>query len=283
MIDRFNQFQWTVAGNGYRITKAHRVEGDSDEEVFLTSSKPFFVEGTLERTYLPHVGLFRTFAELSPKRDQILSFAKRWGMLTAGIWIVEEDKSTTILGEPLDLWTKQIADMSVALRLWELVKAGDSVGLRQFIRWPDQSSVRFGRPDHRGFRVIASRDTNPDLLQTFTFGDLIVPAWHQLQHIINEKLEGNVSARLLWNSSTPRTRLSLYQVPGDLRSALWLQLARGVEGDRKYQQCEVCQNWFEVSSPDGGRKDKRVCGAACRARKWRKRKETKTVKAGRVK
>ncbi len=221
-------------------------------------------------TYSPSSGLFRNFAELEPQQDQILDFASQWGMLTAGSWIALKNKATGA-GEPLDVWKTEIADLSLAVRVWDLITTEDTTGLGQYFRWQDTSGVLFELPNHRGGRWIAARETNPALLETLPVGDLIRPAWYQLQHILNNKLDGHVSARLLWNTS--HTRLSLYQVPKDLISALWLQLARAIDGDRKYLQCEECRNWFEVSSPDGGRKDKRYCSTACRARDWRKTKK----------
>jgi hypothetical protein len=190
-------------------------------------------------------------------------------MLTGGVLLPQN--GSLVRGETLDVWRGAIADLSLAFRIWELIKVSDTPGLGQYFSWQDTSAVLFKLPDDRGGRWIATRETNLALLETFQVGDLIGPAWHQLQYMVNEKLDGNVSARLLWNSS--RNRLSLYQVPRDLISALWLQFARAIEGDRQYQQCEECRNWFEISSPDGGRKDKRFCSTACRARSWRKTKE----------
>jgi hypothetical protein len=254
-----------------------KAPGDPVERLYLTASVPFGKRYPGFR-YSPSTGLFKSLAAIEPQQDQILEFAGRWGMLTAGTFISLENKAMGV-GEPLDLWRSEAADLSLAVRLWDLIKSGDLAGLSQYIKWKDSSGVMFERladvPWLQGVddnfqegRWIAAREINPELLETFQVGDLIRPAWHQLQYIVNEKLAGNASARLLWNGS--KTRLSLHQVPKDLTSALWLQLARAIEGDREYVQCQECRNWFEVSSPDGGRKDKRFCSTACRARFWRK-------------
>lgn len=290
MTDRLNQFQWKVADGGYRFRMLREVAADASERLYLTASVPFGTQYPGVR-YSPETGLFINLAELQPREDQIIEFANRYGMLTLGVWLRLD--GSLVSGEPFELWTKAIADLALAYRLWGLIKAGDAAGLGRYIKWAGSSGVRFDRPtdnvslsrfegtipwlpgvvfdgteELKDGRWIAARVTNPALLETFQVGDLLGPAWHQLQYMVNEKLDGNVSARLLWNSS--HRRLSLYQVPRDLISALWLQFARAIEGDREYQQCEGCRNWFEVSSPDGGRKDKRFCGTACRARFWRK-------------
>jgi hypothetical protein len=237
--------------------------------------------------------LFRNFAELKPEQEQILAFANQWGTLTAGELVGLEDKSMGV-GERLDLWYVEIRDLSLAVRVWDLINHGDSDGLACYIKWKGSSGVLFQYPaddatleggfrgpipwlpgvtgleDLHDGRWIATRESNEDLLSRFQIGDVIAPAWHQLQHIVNEKLAENVSARLLWNQS--HSNLSLHQAPKNLISSLWLQLARAIEGNRDYQQCEECRNWFEVASPDGGRKDKRFCSTACRARFWRRRK-----------
>lgn len=267
MSDQLNQFSWTGAVAGYRILGL-KADREPSQRPYLTSAVP--IGGRYEGfRYSPEAGLFIKLAQLKPRQDQIIEFANQYGMLTGGVGLDLDD--LVVYGEPLELWTRGIADLSIAYRLWELIKTGATSALSQYIKWRENSGVRFDLPGHRGGRWIAMRETNLDLLQTFRPGDLIGPAWHQLQYMVNEKLDGNVSGRLLWDSS--HTRLGLYQVPKDLISALWLQFARAIDGDREYVQCEECRNWFEVSSPDGGRKDKRFCSTACRARFWRKSKK----------
>jgi hypothetical protein len=293
LTDRLNYFDWIVAQAGYRVAKLRPVQ-QRDKREFLTAATPLGKRYPGFR-YSPQPGLFRSFAELKAEREQIVAFANQWGTLTAGVPVELENK-TVATGESLDTWETEIRHVSLAVRLWTLLSRGNSAGLARYIKWKDASGVRFeyaddtaaepgfqgtipwlpgvvfdGTENLRDGRWIASRQSSPELLEGFQPGDLIGPGWYQLQYIVNEKLAGKVSARLLWNSS--RSRLSLHQVPQDLISELWLQLARAIEGDREYQQCEECRNWFEVSSPDGGRKDKRFCSTACRARLWRKDKQ----------
>ncbi len=220
MTNTLIQFQWTVAPDGYRIIKTKKPDEvvGSAEQLFLTDAVPFGGSRLLG-TYSPSAGLFHSFADLKPNQAQILEFAGEWGMLTRGVGI--RVGNSIAMGERLDTWIAEIKQLSIALRLWKLTRDGNTTELGQYIIWSaDNSGVRFGVPNHAGGRWIATRLSNADLLQTFREGDRIRPAWHQLQHIINEKLDGKVSARLLWDSS--HTRLSLHQVPSDLISALWL-------------------------------------------------------------
>jgi len=283
MTDTLNQFTWLVAANGYRWVMAR---GPIDKEPiwFLTSGVPLFGKSDWW-SYAPLQatgGLFLRFAGLNPaSRRAMLQFANEYGLLMRGAppenWIEVEGQKVGH-GEPLLFWSQQIRALGHAVALWMATSADppDTALLGRFIRWKESEGVMWdaGLPGESGKpalgrRWIAARDTNPELLESFTPGDLVKPAVAQLQHLTNERLEGT-RPRLLWNTS--RTRLSLYQSPKDLISAMWFQLARAVDGNREYVRCSECRNYFEVGSADGGRRDKRYCGNACRARAWRKAK-----------
>lgn len=57
--------------------------------------------------------------------------------------------------------------------------------------------------------------------------------------------------------------LELIVSPGELLTALWLQLALAVDGRKAYRQCSTCQDWFEIGKW-GSRGDKKFCGNSCR-------------------
>lgn len=274
MADRLTQFEWTVAAGGYKW-EALKGTGEGTEGLYLTNGEPYGGRYAAAK-YSPSPGLFRSFVDLVPEPGRILPFANRWGMLTNGILVPRQ--KVMVLAEPIDVWISQIADLSLAFRIWEAIRTGDAETLGRHIKWVAAKTEReapavmfdYSGDGSRGGRWIATRESNPDLLKQLRFGDLMQPAWHQLQYMVNEKLDANVSVQLLWTSDG--SRLSRYQEPKDLASALWDQLARAVEGNREYRQCEVCMNWFEVSSPEGGRADKRYCSTPCRARAWRETK-----------
>jgi hypothetical protein len=99
-------------------------------------------------------------------------------------------------------------------------------------------------------------------------GDVIGPALHFMQRLINDHLHRRASPRLLWEEN--RERLGLYLVPDGLIGALWLQLSRAVERDARFRQCLECETWFEFA-PGRGRTDKQFCSTACRTKAYRRR------------
>jgi hypothetical protein len=153
--------------------------------------------------------------------------------------------------------------MARLVRLWTAAKEGDLGPLRKVIKWSN-TGVAYAEGQHR--MTIASINHQPDLIARFRSGELSKPAMHVVQSGINEQLKGRISPRLLWDDTG---RLALHHVPADLLSAMWLQFALAVDGDRQYTQCEDCRKWFAVATPGAGRKDKQFCSSACRARKWR--------------
>lgn len=276
MADRLTQFSWPVL-DGYRWVRVTS-PGSSKAGWFLMGTPAEDAGADRGFLYAPlqgSTGLFKELASIDSAasvdhlKAAILNFAKQRGMLTSGTWISVDGRAE--LGESIDFWRHEIFSLAHAVTLWGLAKARDSSGLGEFIRWEGQNSVVYERGGKLASgEIIASPSTSPEILSTLVRGDVIMPAWIQLQRIINDQLSKNVSPALLWNSN--RTKLALYHLPKDLRSAVWLQFARALEGDRKFNQCEECRNWFEIESPDGGRSDKKYCGSACRARAWRKSK-----------
>lgn len=94
-----------------------------------------------------------------------------------------------------------------------------------------------------------------------------------LQTLVNESLRGHVSPRLLREEDG---RLTLSYVPDTLLAALWLQLARAIDGDRRYRPCPVCGRFIELSlEKTGKRADTRYCSSACRQRHWRRQRTRK--------
>jgi hypothetical protein len=69
-------------------------------------------------------------------------------------------------------------------------------------------------------------------------------------------------------SERPRFRL----VANHLAGALWMQLARYVDGDKDYVQCIVCDKWLEISLDEIGFRTSRLyCSDACRSKAYRAR------------
>lgn len=280
MKDQLSQFEWRISQNGYRWTKARSLSS-ADEQWHLSDGVPIGSHSGY-RVYRPlqeMTGLFINFAELKPTMTAIRNFSNRRGLLRGGDWI-PVTANLAGFGETFDVWQSEIRAFTESYKLWGLLKRGDKSRLARLITWSGTEGVRYNQRNHplpadfgldhgagAPGRWIAQRHINPELLDSFRQGDVVQPGWYQLQHSINERMKESVRPRLLWDAHRPG--LSLYHVPKDLISAIWLQLARAVEGDKTYNQCQQCRNWFEVNSPDGSRSDKKFCTTACRARAWR--------------
>jgi hypothetical protein len=190
----------------------------------------------------------------------------------------ERETPVAVAGEPLEVWASEISTMHAMLWLWEAVKQNQISDLRRVIRWQRSNGVYYQRKlsayeigfsPLRVFQQWIANADNPELLQLMKPGDVVTPGWHYLQRIINYKLRKHLSfSRLLWDR---QNSLRLTIVPGSLISALWLQFARAVDGNRSYRTCENCRRWFEVGAET--RADAKYCSNSCRQKAYRRRQE----------
>jgi hypothetical protein len=284
------EFEWRVAVSGHQWSAgtAHslgRSELRSQGGLFLIERVTTGAQ--LIRRYKPlegETGLFRLFAETAPTREGVLEFANNHGLLGASaslfvevrdseakrssrkITSVEEnvpsgEGSPLTYGEPLELWKKAIGEIKGAVAVFDAIARRDTRYLGQFIEWSDQDLVLY-RPSRGPFRVIGRRETDPDRMKLFTYGDVLLPAQYFLQRLVNEHIEANPShVRLLWDKMS---HPSLFVCPTNLLSAMWLQLALAIDGDRSYRRCRSCPKWFEVGLTK--RRDALTCSDACRKR-----------------
>ena len=71
---------------------------------------------------------------------------------------------------------------------------------------------------------------------------------------------------------TDDARLRIHVVPRNLLGALWLQFARGIDGQKTYLRCRGCNNWLEISiKATGYRTSRAYCSDACRSKAYRER------------
>ena len=81
----------------------------------------------------------------------------------------------------------------------------------------------------------------------------------------------HVAARLGFDSGEPRLMLA----PVSLITALWLQLALAITGDKRFVACKFCGRPIELSTDQtGSRRDREFCTTACKTKDYRKRKHT---------
>jgi hypothetical protein len=276
-------FVWNVLAGGYRWTDAETVEGEKPGRYLVQSWN--IPEGS--KRYQPlqlYPALFRSFADITPTEEDILSFANEYGRLTplGEMLIVRSERSskegTVEVGEPLSLWVSEIAAMNQALTLWDMAQNRDMTGLSGFIHWSEDGVYYDSGPgteEHsslgRTTRTIAHLNEGHQLGGILLHGDLVTPALFQVQHVVNQHLEGRLSPRVLWGKDY--THLNLYFMPNSLIGALWLQFAQAIDGNKTYRRCDECRGWFELS-PEVARTTKRFCSNACRVKAYRERKAT---------
>ncbi len=209
-----------------------------------------------------------------------------------------------VAGETLESWAIEHHAMRETIALWDAIKTKPegSYGkqrsaveyLSSVIQWSAGVAVSYTRPipDAKRFielyktwprnkadklalfnsRFQIVSQTDSELFEKFTPGDLVLPAQYALQRIVNEKLRQHTSrAELLWDWTRVSPDLRIQLVPCSLIGALWLQLATAIDGDRDYRRCEACKRWFEVSAKVRG--DAKFCKQSCRFRAYRQRQQ----------
>ena len=289
MSGKFSEFQWDVHKDGYHWIDTFTADPKKEEDTFLTDRNPNGASGFTIYRYMPlalYSGLFRVFAEIEPTREAIRAFADRFGLLggsaAKSIALPEPRPKEGYYigtGEVWSVWRKEVITMRRAVDLWEKARLADVESLAQVIRWNDKGvqyvsaselgqEVRPDQPWNDTFAWIATEFVNPELLDRFRRDDVIEPALYYVQRVVNERLKGRVSPRLLWDHDRPR--LGLQMVPSSLAGALWLQFAHAIERNSDFRQCNECRIWFELSA-QSGRSDKVYCSNACRSRAYRKR------------
>lgn len=279
------EFVWDIAKSGHQWRQLYAAEpasANDEPQWFLTDGHLLGVPREVSR-YAPlrsEPALFRTFADLDPTRDQVRSFADRFGNLGGDastiVVIPRADGSdatgsrsparsgSLATGERLRHWAAEIGKMRDLVELWEAARV-DAPVLGERVSWSSQS-VKY--QSGRRWAIILDRRIDTEAFARLRPGDLVAAAMIHIQRCVNKELQERCTARLLWDQD--RTRLDLRVVPRSLIGALWLQFARAVDGDRRFMTCVQCGRWMELS-PDVRRSDARTCSGACRTRAYRER------------
>ncbi len=281
-------FEWQVSKSGYcwwsdfQHAKGWRIIGYQRSEArqalipgdryLVLNEDPESSTEPVPNTPLNATGLFRDFATLPLEEDAVLAFANRHGLLTDGRLMVGgyedgDDDDADFLGEPVSVWLEEISRMRFLHELWRLVQVSDRRRLEQYIKWTEVFQPRGFRFDD-GEGLFAPRDIMgaPWLPRVLRQRDILFAAQFILDTLVTEQLSGQIETALFRDG---QGKPSLRFIPRDLRTALWLQFARAIEGNKEFQQCDQCRMWYEICSREGGRSDKRFCSTACRARNWR--------------
>ena len=245
-----------------------------------------------QKRYLPlqTFGLFEQFAGTETTEKGILRFANEYGLLTKGVGIELPDRkapsaseSPIGVGERLRLWQTEIPVMRRAVKLWRmLIPKPDRERLAQVIRWGQEketsnyTAVSYfidGSSD-----TIASINFAPDLFERFEPGDVVRPARHYLQRIVNVKLSTHISPQLLWEKEdgSRGRNLGLYFCPQNLLAAIWLQFALAIENGEKVIRCGYCGMPFLIGV-GAKRRDSQYCKTSHRQMALRNRPRARTA------
>lgn len=259
--------------SGYFITRAGGFTA-GDLVAFLDDNPPSTFS-TVEVESDP--ALFRTFAGLPPKPDEIANFASKWGLLleTASdrdgsvlrnAQAVPENTDTFTFGEPLEIWASAIAHMRIAVQLWEGIQNTDEDALISLLRELRRVPIGVDEEQEARHRLWLRSTSSVD--DSLNAREPVEAACDQLSIIINDQLSSALSL-MLSRETDMAWELSLN--PNGLLNALWLQFAYAIAGGIQHRACIVCNAWFEVA-PGRGRREKRFCSDACRMRAYRNRK-----------
>lgn len=216
------------------------------------------------RTVCPTVedsGLFRNFAALEPTPKAIVEFAGRFGSL----W-------ETMVGEPFHEWEFEIRTMRFLIEVWDAAESRQTAVIAKHFKinragrvaYPFADTILDYRPFHSLERAVA-----------LEVGDYAEAASGKPPAVARSYVVEAVNRRL--NAVGARLELDRFEVPyrlvmqpNNLLGALWLQFALSISERKKYQSCEACGRYMELS-PEVNRADRRYCGNACRNRALRRR------------
>lgn len=305
--------QWGVQSGGYRLVEAVPLppraelwswmgrEPTPEAEWILAPVK----SGSPPSSYEPlrdDPALFLKFLAIRT-RDEVVTFASRFGELerveTNAPAIrrlhFDEESGTSIptaarlqeikkaekadvfagfpSGESVADWIKEADAMGEIWDMWTEIQTGNSETLD--IEWVGDE-VFHVTPGGR--RLIADISLAPEIARRFPRGSRDKPALAVIQREVNRRITGRVTASLLRGDVTGRDGLMTHFVPDSLLSALWLQVATAVSGNKTYRACVFCGEFFEIGP--GGNTGKRVdaeyCSGRCRTAASRDR----TLKLG---
>lgn len=292
MSNEIFSFKWPIARpTGYCFKGNLKMHDDAKSLNYPLKGRyhsgPFLVEAqgntvsfnSLPLKYEPE--LFVKFAKLDTSKESIIKFANLHGRLGLVNPLMEQGGSANMLtmGESLNDWRQQIIDIKFPVLLWGLLKESKEEELRKYIMWgKDNSSVSYSYEQNdtkispRAKNKIPSgiiSSATDNIFGTFISGDVTKPAQYYLLNTINEKLKGNASPSLIFNSTGD---LDPYITPHNLLAAIWLQLFRAVSGQRDFRRCKICKNWMDISQFK--RSDKKRHDI-CYERRKKKRQEEK--------
>lgn len=240
--------------------------------------------------YVPHPGLFRTFASLNSAKDdarawEIKVFAKAYGDIIARPQGDHVRLSTEVemvrTHATMETWCRAIQHMRRAVELWDLINAGERHKEFSGLIIRSKGAITYRRVHHPlerqegndSFVVIATGKK----LAEYPVEDLIKPARKALQYEVQEALT-DIETPSYTTPCLLMPEFHLVLRPVNLLADMWLSFARVVSGEIEERRCEMfarCGEYIYVGlGPGLQRSDATTCSAACRQEKKRAAQKT---------
>jgi hypothetical protein len=232
--------------------------------------------------------LFLKFAEQKDTEAAIVEFANQYGVLGGvsddlGVQVILPSR-TTILGFLRGRWIQEVWEMRRAVLVWQALGYGETPygePDKKFL----QDRVRIDRdPDGYARAYYVNEPRRPEqAFPTYSPAELIYnphpffdyerrrawnvkhPLVHAARHFlakeISRKLDPYTLLRVEPEAKAGDLALRLVPSPKNLLGALWLGLARAVDGTRGYRRCRWCGTWFEISL-EASRRSRLYCSEA---------------------
>lgn len=216
---------------------------------------------------------FFTFSECSTD-ERLLEFAHEFGYLGVPEVFAHSVEVAGIeysQGEHIDTWRDQSELMSLAVRAWRFAAQEDATGMRSLFEvrdWDVEENWRLLQivlPKRR-----ATTSYWPTGMQFPFEGDLtdeklLSTGFGLCRDLVDYSIRKYTQLSLV---TTGPVTAELEIVPTCLTGAMWLQLARAIEGDKEYRKCKRpgCGRYFDL---DSGRSDSKFCSNACKSKDQR--------------
>ncbi len=212
--------------------------------------------------------LFIKFSEIKQPKAQeaIVEFANEHGTLFPFF----ADKENIDL---FNVWSSEIATMRLAIRIRLNFANKRKSSLYKLIKWDGKKHVKV-KPNQELRKELGAIPqcrvhTNPSTWKRLNELDVEMrPAAAWLGGIVNERLQKNTAASVLWYDREEHFTTRI--IPHNLLGALWIQFSQALSENRKYKRCKECQAWWEESL-NKSRKTRRYCSDACKQKAYRKR------------
>jgi len=288
-------FSWPLLRDGYVWSEGQTLEGSRGrylvpKEVAESPNLDLHPVPQEADPYDPTADrmLFLRFADVKDTEEAIVEFANHYGVLGGvtddlGVPVVLPNGTTT-LGFPRGRWIQEVWEMRRAVRVWEALGYGetpygepDKKFLQYRLRidrdphgYPRASYVNGRRQPERPFPIYEAVEL---IYAGHPFFDyerrrawnvkhaLVHAARLFLAHEINRKLDPYTFLRIEPEAKAGNLELRLVPSPKNLLGALWLGLARAVDGTRGYRRCRWCGTWFEISL-EASRRSRLYCSEA---------------------